>query len=116
MDLAEKLHICKDFDSSLTPNLLTAVDIFVSPSDNLQETFGLAIIEAMAAGLPVVASDFSGYRDLVAEGRTGFLIPSLGSADYGPLDPLWPLLADHIAALQTPARAWPWTWTSCWST
>ncbi len=104
LGLAECLHIYKDFDSSLKPRLLAAADIFVSPSDNLQETFGLAIIEAMAAGLPVVASDFSGYRDLVAPGQTGFLIPTLGPADYGPLDPLWPLLADHIAALQTSQR------------
>lgn len=54
MGLSERLRIFKDFDSGLKPTLLAAADIFVSPSDNLQETFGLAIIEAMAAGLPVV--------------------------------------------------------------
>ncbi|MFH1034529.1 MAG: glycosyltransferase family 4 protein [Pseudomonadota bacterium] len=104
LGLANNLCIFKDFDSALKPSLLAAADIFVSPSDNLQETFGLAIIEAMAAGLPVVASDFSGYRDLVSEGQTGFLIPTLGPGHYGPLDPLWPLLADHIAALHVSQR------------
>lgn len=104
LGLAQRVHLFKNFESSLKPTLLAAADIFVSPSDNLQETFGLAIIEAMAAGLPVVASDFSGYRDLVAEGKTGFLVPTLGLSDYGPLDPLWPLLADHIAALLTSQR------------
>jgi glycosyltransferase involved in cell wall biosynthesis len=104
LGLAERLHIFKDFDSALKPSLLAAADIFVSPSDNLQETFGLAIIEAMAAGLPVVASDFSGYRDLVSDGQTGFLVPTLGPSQYGPLDCLWPLLADHIAALQASQR------------
>ncbi len=54
-----------------------AADIFVSPSDNIQETFGLAVVEAMASGLPVVASDWNGYRDLVVDGETGFLISTV---------------------------------------
>jgi hypothetical protein len=58
--------------------LYAAADIFVSPSDNLQETFGLTILEAGASSLPVIASDFDGYRDLVEHGRTGFLVPTLG--------------------------------------
>lgn len=53
-----------------------AADLFVSPSDNIQETFGLVVIEAMAAGLPVVATDWDGYRDLVVDGETGFLVPT----------------------------------------
>ena len=42
-------------------------------SDNVQESFGLAIVEAMAAGLPVVASNWDGYRDTVEHGVTGIL-------------------------------------------
>lgn len=53
-----------------------AADIFTSPSDNIQETFGLTPIEAMAAGLPVVVSDWDGYRDTVVDGETGFRIPT----------------------------------------
>jgi glycosyltransferase involved in cell wall biosynthesis len=53
-----------------------AADIFISPSDNIQETFGLVVLEAMASGLPVVASDWDGYRDLVVEGSTGILVPT----------------------------------------
>jgi glycosyltransferase involved in cell wall biosynthesis len=53
-----------------------AADIFTSLSDNIQETFGLVIIEAMACGLPVLASDWDGYRDLVADGETGYLVPT----------------------------------------
>lgn len=56
--------------------LFAAADIFVSPSDNTQETFGLTIAEAMAAALPVVASDWNGYKELVKHGDTGFLIPT----------------------------------------
>jgi hypothetical protein len=58
-----------------------AADVFLSLSDNIQETFGLVIVEAMASGLPVVASDWNGYRDLVVPGETGFLIPTLSVRD-----------------------------------
>jgi alpha-maltose-1-phosphate synthase len=51
-------------------------DVFCSLSDNIQETFGIVPIEAMAAGLPVVASDWDGYRDTVRDGVDGFLIPT----------------------------------------
>lgn len=56
--------------------LYAIADIFVSLSDNLQETFGITIVEAMAAGLPVVASDWNGYKDIVRPGATGYLIPT----------------------------------------
>ena len=58
-----------------------AADIFLSLSDNIQETFGLVIVEAMASGLPVVASDWNGYRDLVVPGQTGFLVPTFAVKD-----------------------------------
>ena len=54
---------------------LAAADLFCSPADNLQETFGLSVLEAMASSLPVVASDWNGYRDLVVHGKTGWLVP-----------------------------------------
>lgn len=54
-----------------------AADVFCSLSDNIQETFGIAPIEAMAAGLPLVVSDWDGYRDSVREGVDGFRIPTL---------------------------------------
>ncbi|RUL87846.1 glycosyltransferase family 4 protein [Tautonia sociabilis] len=53
-----------------------AADVFTSLSDNIQETFGLSITEAMACGLPVVASDWDGYRDQVIDGETGYLVPT----------------------------------------
>lgn len=55
---------------------LLACDLVLSLVDNIQETFGLSIAEAMAARRPVVASDWDGYRDLVRDGIDGFLIPS----------------------------------------
>ncbi|HSH91930.1 MAG TPA: glycosyltransferase family 4 protein [Ramlibacter sp.] len=53
-----------------------AADFFISLSDNIQETFGLSPIEAMAAGLPVVVTDWDGYKDTVRDGIDGFRIPT----------------------------------------
>jgi starch synthase len=52
-------------------------DVFCSLSDNIQETFGIVPIEAMAAGLPVVVSDWDGYKDTVRDGIDGFRIPTV---------------------------------------
>ena len=60
-------------------------DIFMSLADSLQETFGLTPVEAMAAGLPALVSDWNGYRDTVRHGIDGFRVPtwtpSPGDAD-----------------------------------
>lgn len=55
----------------------SAADIFCSLSDNIQETFGLTPVEAMAAGLPVVVSDWDGYKDTVRHGVDGFRVPTI---------------------------------------
>lgn len=54
-----------------------AADIFCSLSDNIQETFGITPVEAMAAKLPVVVSDWNGYRDTVRDAVDGFRISTL---------------------------------------
>ena len=56
-----------------------AADVFCSLSDNIQETFGLTPIEAMAAGLPVVVTDWDGYKDTVRSGIDGFAIPTMAA-------------------------------------
>jgi glycosyltransferase involved in cell wall biosynthesis len=82
-------------DDARKRQLFGAADIFVSLADNPQETFGLTLLEAMAASLPVVASDYDGYRDIVVPGRTGFLAPTLGLPDSGVRDVLAPLCYDN---------------------
>lgn len=63
-----------------------AADVFVSVSDNIQETFGITPVEAMASGLPVVVSDWNGYRDTVRDGRDGFRVPVTAPPEGGAID------------------------------
>ncbi|MBC7185353.1 MAG: glycosyltransferase, partial [Marinobacter sp.] len=54
------------------------------------------LLEAMDAGLPVIASDFDGYKDLVLQGKTGFLIPTYASASQEPWDGLAGILEPSV--------------------
>lgn len=58
-------------------SIWSVADLFISFSDNIQETFGLTPIEAMAAGLPCVVTDWNGYKDTVRDGVDGFRIPTV---------------------------------------
>ncbi len=75
-DLSFRIHWVDGSDENRTRYIWSAADIFISLPDNLQETFGLTPVEAMASGLPCIASDWSGYRDTVVPTDTGFLIPT----------------------------------------
>jgi glycosyltransferase involved in cell wall biosynthesis len=63
-------------DSQQRKTAWACADVFCSLSDNIQETFGIVPLEAMAAGLPVVVSDWDGYKDTVRDGVDGFRIPT----------------------------------------
>ena len=71
---AVEVRLLDGHDLNLGALARAASNAFLSLVDCLQETFGLTPIEAMASQLPVVASDWNGYRDTVDEGRTGFRI------------------------------------------
>lgn len=86
--------------------LYAASDVFISPIDNVQETFGITPLEAMAAGIPQIVSDWNGYRDTVVHGETGFLLPSYwarcqGEISEGSLFTSSPY--DHLALSQSVA-------------
>ncbi len=63
-------------DPTIRETIWHAADVFVSLADSIQETFGLTVVEAASRGLPVVASDWNGYRETVVDGVTGYLIPT----------------------------------------
>jgi glycosyltransferase involved in cell wall biosynthesis len=56
------------------PDLLASFDVFAFPS--LYEGLGLAVVEAQAAGVPVVATPVGGIRETVVDGETGLLVPA----------------------------------------
>jgi glycosyltransferase involved in cell wall biosynthesis len=62
-----------DIDDTARDLRLMSADAFCQPS--LHEGFGIAILEAMGCGIPVVATDSGGPRDFVSDGVNGFLVP-----------------------------------------
>jgi len=72
-----KIDFIMNDDPRFPDGLWAAADIFTSLSDNIQESFGLTPIEAMACGLPAVVTDWNGYRGGVRDGLDGFLIPTM---------------------------------------
>ena len=71
------VHFIPSDDPRFPSGLWAAGDIFMSLIDNIQESFGLTPIEAIAAGLPRVLSDWDGYRDCAKDGEDGFLVRTL---------------------------------------
>lgn len=99
-------------DNAFRKELFACADMFLSPADNPQETFGLTMLEAGMASLPVVASDFDGYRDLVVHGETGFLAPTLGpgtTAETEALSGVWFDNQYHLQLAQQSAVSVPAT-------
>lgn len=81
LNLEDCIRFELSVDDEKREQLLAEADVFVSLADNVQESFGLAPVEAMRAGIPVILSDWNGYRDLIVSGQEGFLIKT-ASADH----------------------------------
>ena len=82
-----RVHLLGMVDAARLQILYQAADIFVWPAIN--EAYGMALLEAQASGLPVVAGDVGGVPDIVSDGATGLLSPEGDSAVFaGNLDRL----------------------------
>jgi len=57
------------------PRYLAATDVFVSPTLDPTEGFPIRVVEAMMAGVPVIATRVAGQPEAVMDGRTGILVP-----------------------------------------
>ena len=73
LDLTEVVHVLGRRGD--VPELLGSADLFAF-STTTAEGFGIALVEAMAAGLPVIASDVPACREVLAEGAAGLLVPA----------------------------------------
>jgi len=78
------------------PRILAVLHAFVLPS--LSEGLSMAILEAMVAGKPVIATDVGGNPELVEDSETGYLVPSQNSQALA--DRLISLLMNRDRALQ----------------
>jgi phosphatidylinositol alpha-1,6-mannosyltransferase len=81
LGVEERVRFCPDVSDAELPAYLRAADLFVFPSQNRLEGFGLVIAEAMAAGLPVVVADMPGVREVISEGIEGRLVEPMIAAD-----------------------------------
>jgi UDP-glucose:(heptosyl)LPS alpha-1,3-glucosyltransferase len=70
-----------------------AADVFIMLSKF--DTFGMVVLEAMAAGLPVIVSPNVGAKDIVEDGVSGYILPRHDDADFA---------ADHIVQLTNDER------------
>jgi glycosyltransferase involved in cell wall biosynthesis len=100
--LVGRVHLLGDRED--VPEVLQAVDVFACSSDT--EGYSVALVEAAATGLPAVATDVGGNREIVADGVTGYLVPP------GEEAPLASRLSELLredglrARLASNARAW----------
>lgn len=72
LKLKEKVEFLGEIPNERIPSYLATADCFVLPS--LKEGFGIAILEAQAAGIPVVGTRVGGILDLIEDGKTGLLV------------------------------------------
>jgi glycosyltransferase involved in cell wall biosynthesis len=62
------------------PGLYRQADLFVFPSTT--DTFGMAVLEAQACGLPAVVSDIGGPKEIIQDGETGWVLPAESSGEW----------------------------------
>lgn len=93
--VAERIHFTGAIDDAGLASAYASADVFVLPSRDRGEAFGLVLLEAMRAGLPVVASAIagSGVASVVGGGEAGLLVPPDDAA----------ALAHALTQMQQPA-------------
>ena len=73
LGVRDRFYLVGKVPEAELPAYYAACDLLVLPSVSRLEAFGLVLVEAMASGKPVVASDIPGVRDVLKDGRTGLL-------------------------------------------
>jgi phosphatidylinositol alpha-mannosyltransferase len=73
-ELAEHLRFLGQADDAVKASALRSADVYCAPNTG-GESFGIVLVEAMAAGTPVVASDLDAFRRVLLDGAAGCLVP-----------------------------------------
>jgi len=81
LGIEDRVRFCPAVSDEALPRYLALANVFVFPSQNRLEGFGLVVAEAMAAGLPVVIADMPGVREVIEPGREGLLAEPLIADD-----------------------------------
>lgn len=92
LGLTERAVFADPVENEDLPQMYDLADLVVLPSLDRSEAFGLVLLEAMASGRPVIASDLPGVRSVFKDGREGSLFPAGDEQAF--LDKLRGLLAD----------------------
>ncbi|MEE9163832.1 MAG: glycosyltransferase family 4 protein [Thermoplasmata archaeon] len=79
--LEGRVHFAGRVSSQDLPRYYAASDLLVLPSTSRLEAFGIAALEAMASGKPVIVSDVPGVREVIEEGREGLRIDPIDASD-----------------------------------
>jgi len=74
LGLAGRVTFCGRVPDEELPAYYACCDVLVLPSTTMGEAFGLVLLEAMACGKPVIASNLPGVRSVVSDGKDGLLI------------------------------------------
>jgi glycosyltransferase involved in cell wall biosynthesis len=111
LGLAARVHFLGAVERASLPPLYAAADLLVATS-HASETFGIGLVEAQACGLPVVASRFGGFPEVVDEGRTGLLFAPRDHAALAAA--AGALLADPQRRAAMAAAGPPWAAQFAW--
>lgn len=74
LGISESVIFAGHVNNEKLPNYYHDCDVFVLPSINKNEAFGLVLLEAMASGKPVITTNLPGVRSVLKNGRQGFVV------------------------------------------
>ncbi len=111
-EVGERVHFLGAVPHSRLPGVLRAAD-FLLLTTQPPESFGIVLIEAMACGLPAVATDYPGVRAVVDDGATGFVVDADSAAVAAAIDRMTELGGEGRSALGAAGRTkaereWAW--------